>query len=98
MQINLYAGERIAPCISHDGPFEANPMWVRYDATARKLSVVLENGGQRQLTTPVNDDIAKHLGSARKIMLVRLHGGRPVEGYECHLRKFDGAGHELATA
>lgn len=98
MNIDLIAGERIAPCISHDAPFEASPLWVRYEAGSRRLSVVLENGGQRQLTTPVNDQIAKHLKNARKIMLIRLHGGRPIEGCECHLRKFNEAGVEFAHA
>lgn len=98
MNIDLIAGERIAPCIAHDAPFEGNPLWVRYEAGTRRLSVVLDNGGQRQLLTPVNDHIAKLLKTARKIMLVRLHGGRPIEGYECHLRKFDEAGHEFAFA
>lgn len=98
MNIDLIAGNRVAPCIAHDAPFAASPMWVRYETGARQLAIVFEDGQAKPLATPVNDEIAKHLKWARKIMLVRLHDGRPVEGYECHLRKFDEAGHELASA
>lgn len=73
-------------------------MWVRYETMSRLLSIVFEDGDARKLETPVNEEIAKQLKWARKIMLVRLHDGRPVEGFECHLRKFDEAGHELAIA
>jgi len=98
MNIDLIASNRVAPCIAHDAPFAANPMWVRYETGARQLSIVFDDGEARALETPVNDQLAQHLKWARKIMLVRLHDGRPVEGFECHLRKYDEAGHELATA
>lgn len=98
MNIDLIAGNRVAPCIAHDAPLDGNPMWVRYEAATRRLSIVFDDGGARELETPVNDQIAQHLRWARKIMLVRLHGGRPIEGLECHLRKFDEVGNELATA
>lgn len=98
MNIDLLAGNRVAPCIAHDAPFEGNPMWVRYETGTRRLSIIFEDGAMRSLEQAVNDQIARHLGQARKIMLVRLHEGRPIEGYECHLRKYDEVGNELATA
>lgn len=98
MNIDLLAGNRVAPCIAHDAPLDGNPMWVRYETAARRLSIIFEDGASRLLDSAVNDQIAQHLKWARKIMLVRLHEGRPVEGYECHLRKFDEVGNELASA
>ncbi len=98
MNIDLIAGSRVAPCIAHDAPFNAHPLWVRYETSARRLEIVFEDGQAQTLDTAVNDDIAQHLKWARKIMMVRLHDGRPVEGYECYLRKFDNDGQELATA
>ena len=98
MNIDLMAGNRVAPCIAHDAPFSANPLWVRYEAASKLLSIVFEDGDARPLPTAVNDHMAQHLQRARKIMLVRLHDGRPVEGYECHLRKFDEVGNEYASA
>lgn len=98
VNIDLIAGNRVAPCIAHDAPFAIHPLWVRYETSARRLQIVFEDGQEQALTTSVNDDIAQHLKGARKIMLVRLHDGRPVEGYECYLRKFDNDGQELATA
>ena len=98
MQIDLIAGQHTSPCIAHDAPFEANPLWVKYEAADRQLSIILENGGTRRLTTPINEAIAQQLNGSRKIMLVRLHGGRPIEGFECQLRKFDEVGYEYANA
>jgi hypothetical protein len=98
VNIDLIIGHRVAPCIAHDAPFASSPLWVRYESGPRQLSIVFDDGQSRPLRTPVNDQMAGQLQWARKIMLVRLHEGRPVEGFECHLRKFDEAGHELATA
>lgn len=98
MNIDLIAGNRVSPCIAHDAPLEGNPLWVRYETEQHRLSIVFEDGVAKEIEKPVNEQVDQHLKSARKIMLVRLNGGRPIEGYECRLRKFDAKGNELASA
>lgn len=98
MNIDLISGDRVAPCIAHDAPFSASPVWVRYETGPRRMSIIFEDGAAHDISTPVDEQIATRLKWARKIMLVRLQGGRPVEGYECRLRTFDEGGHERASA
>ncbi len=98
MNIDILAGDRIAPCIAHDAPFSSDPVWVRYETGTRRLSIVFEDGKARPIETAVNDQIAGRLKWSRKIMLVQLRDGRPVEGFECRLRTFDEVGNELASA
>lgn len=98
MNIDIIAGERVAPCIAHDAPFASDPVWVRYETGQKRLCIIFEDGAIRPIPTAVNDDIAQRLRFSRKIMLVQLRDGRPIEGFECRLRTFDEVGNELATA
>lgn len=98
MNIDIIASDLIAPCIAHDAPFPCEPMWVRYETGAKRLCIVFEDGDARPIQTAVNDEIAKRLRFSRKIMVVQLRDGRPIEGFECRLRTYDEVGNELATA
>lgn len=103
MHIDLVSGERIVPCLpvpclAYDEPFVSAPVWVRYETESRRLSVVCEDGQACPVDSSVDASVAQRLQRTRRIMLVHVREGRPVEGVECRLRRFDNSGNELACA
>ena len=72
-------------CILHDRPFAGTPTWVKYLINKRKVILILDNGGEREIECILNDKFHKYLLNISKVFVIRLENARPVEGYDTAL-------------
>lgn len=82
MNIGLVINARGKACLVHDEAFSAVPVWVAYDADVRKITIIFDNGTDYPIDWEANDSIHDHLMKINKILIIRMEGRKPVEGYD----------------
>ncbi|QQR68609.1 MAG: hypothetical protein IPI58_07100 [Alphaproteobacteria bacterium] len=82
MNIDLVVNARGKVCLIHDAPFAGTPLWVRYHTDMRRIEVLFDNGTSDTIEHPVPDDVHPYLMRINKILIIRIDGDEPVEGYD----------------
>ena len=82
VNIDLIVNARGRVCLIHDEPFTGTPLWVRYSLSTKKLEILFDNGSRDLIESEVPDDVHPYLLQVSKVLLVRMEGARPVEGFD----------------
>lgn len=69
----------------HNKPFAANPVWIKYLTSERKLQLLFDNGTHYTINYILNDKRHKMLLNLTKILIVRTEEGKPVEGFDTNI-------------
>ena len=85
MNANFVINARGRFCLLHDAPFEAIPLWLRYDQTKSALQIIFDNGTFSPLTIDNISAIKDHLLTEKKVFVIRLEGKIPVEGFDINI-------------
>lgn len=87
LNMELIVNARGKMCLVHDRAFWAIPLWVGYHVDKRQLEIIFETGDTYPIDWAATDEMDGHLLSIDKILIIRMRGGKPVEGYSTSFLK-----------
>ncbi|MCI0148162.1 NACHT domain-containing protein [Paraburkholderia sediminicola] len=88
--VGLIANARGKLCIVHDKPMSVWLHWVGYDIDQRRLKFLFADGSERTIDWRAPDEMHAVLMEADRLLVIRMHEKRPVEGFDVDLVKLEG--------
>lgn len=85
MNTGLMVNERGEACLVHDDPWPSEPSWAEFDTGSRRMVVVTEDGTNHDIGFEVDTQLADYLINGNSLLVVRMEGEKPVEGYDIKL-------------
>lgn len=82
MNIGLVVNARGKMCLVHDEAFEGTPLWVGYHIDKKQLEVIFDSGSTYPIDWEATDDMHNYLLKINKILIIRMEGKKPVEGFD----------------
>jgi hypothetical protein len=71
--------------VAHDAPLGFEPHLVRHEKGSNRLFAVARDGAKIQIGDGIAPELAARVAKARSLLLVRMEGDEPVEGFELPL-------------
>jgi ankyrin repeat protein len=85
MNIGLVFNARGKMCMVHDKPFASAPVWVGYQMDRRQIEINFDIGPSYPIDWEATDEMDNYLQRINKILIIRMVGERPFEGYDTSL-------------
>lgn len=82
ISMSFVVNARGRACLMHAKRFNANPVWVKYLTSQRKLQLIFDDGTNYTVNYVMNEKANKILLNLDKVLIFYVEDGKPIDGYD----------------